>query len=92
MADENCPSLLGTLSFLKFPDIPNLDISKSIQPKIDDINNQLSSMSNDDSSTHSLIIPSELENQSESGFSDSNSKKKISIDASNNSTDNSTDN
>lgn len=85
MADENCPSLLGTLDFLKFPDIPNLDINQSIQPKIDDINNQLSSMS-DFSSQGTLVVPSELsENQSNtdvsSKFSDSNSKE-VSIDES----------
>ena len=69
MADENCPSLLGSLSFLKFPDIPNLDINQSIQPKIDDINNQLSSMS-DFSSQGTLVVPSELsENQSNTDVS-----------------------
>jgi hypothetical protein len=86
MADDSCPTLLGTLSFLKFPDIPNLDINQSIQPKIDDINNQLSSMS-DFSSQGTLVVPSELsENQSNtsisSKFSDSNSKE-VSIDESN---------
>ena len=59
MADDSCPTLLGTLSFLKFPDIPNLDINQSIQPKIDDINNQLSSMS-DFSSQGMLVVPSNL--------------------------------
>jgi hypothetical protein len=86
MADENCPSLLGTLDFLKFPDIPNLDINQSIQPKIDDINNQLSSMS-DFSSQGTLVVPSELSSQADlthesvSKFSDSNSKE-VSIDES----------
>jgi len=89
MADDSCPTLLGTLDFLKFPDIPNLDINKSIQPKIDDINNQLSSMSDmsdmsDMSSQGELVVPSEIsENQSNtnisSKFSDSNSKE-VSID------------
>jgi hypothetical protein len=87
MADDSCPTLLGTLDFLKFPDIPNLDINESIQPKIDDINNKLSSMS-DMSSQGELVVPSELsENQSSanisSKFSDSNSKE-VSIDDSSN--------
>ena len=94
MADDSCPTLLGTLSFLKFPDIPNLDINQSIQPKIDDINNQLSSMS-DFSSQGMLVVPSNLTHDasesnsthdasesdaSESKFSDNNSKE-VSIDS-----------
>ena len=35
MTNNTCPSLLDTLGFLKFPEIPNIDFNNSTQYKLD---------------------------------------------------------
>ena len=57
MSNDACPSLLDTLGFLKFPDIPNLNIEKSIQPKLDDINNFINTQESSSVNSENFTIP-----------------------------------
>jgi hypothetical protein len=60
MLNDTCPSLLDTLGFLKFPEIPNINVDNTAQPKLDELNALIqpySEMQSDSVNSEEFTVP-----------------------------------